>query len=94
MWGWPVSEALASDAPAPDGLLSLHNVQVQFGGGRVRAVDTVSLEVGRGEVLALVGESGCGKTTLIRSIIGLEPLAAGTITMDGVKVTQNARGLR
>ena len=89
-----MSEAIASDAPAPGGLLSLHNVQVQFGGGRVRAVDTVSLEVGRGEVLALVGESGCGKTTLIRSIIGLEPLAAGTITMDGEKVTQNARGLR
>jgi peptide/nickel transport system ATP-binding protein len=83
-----------SESATPDGLLSLHNVQVQFGGGRVRAVDTVSLEVGRGEVLALVGESGCGKTTLIRSIIGLEPLAAGTITMDGEKVTQNARGLR
>ena len=75
-------------------LLSVHNVQVQFGGGRVRAVDTVSLEVGAGEVLALVGESGCGKTTLIRSIIGLEPLAAGTITVDGEKVTSNARGLR
>ena len=54
-------------------LLSVHNVQVQFGGGLVRAVDTVSLEVEAGEVLALVGESGCGKTTLIRSIIGLEP---------------------
>ena len=75
-------------------LLSVHNVQVQFGGGRVRAVDTVSLEVGVGEVLALVGESGCGKTTLIRSIIGLEPLAAGTITVDGEQVTSNARGLR
>ena len=75
-------------------LLSVHNVQVQFGGGRVRAVDTVSLEVQAGEVLALVGESGCGKTTLIRSIIGLEPLAAGTITVDGEKVTSNARGLR
>lgn len=75
-------------------LLSVHHVQVQFGGGRVRAVDTVSLEVEAGEVLALVGESGCGKTTLIRSIIGLEPLAAGTITVDGEKVTPNARGLR
>ena len=75
-------------------LLSVHNVQVQFGGGRVRAVDTVSLELGAGEVLALVGESGCGKTTLIRSIIGLEPLAAGTITVDGEQVTSNARGLR
>jgi peptide/nickel transport system ATP-binding protein len=75
-------------------LLSVHHVQVQFGGGRVRAVDTVSLEVEAGEVLALVGESGCGKTTLIRSIIGLEPLAAGTITVDGEQVTANARGLR
>lgn len=75
-------------------LLSVHHVQVQFGGGRVRAVDTVSLEVEAGEVLALVGESGCGKTTLIRSIIGLEPLAAGTITVDGEQVTSNARGLR
>lgn len=79
-------------AAAP--LLRLHNVQVQFGGGRVRAVDTVSLEVGAGEVLALVGESGCGKTTLIRSIIGLEPLAAGTVEVDGVVVTPKARGLR
>lgn len=75
-------------------LLKLTNVRVQFGGGRVHAVDTVSLEVGRGEVLALVGESGCGKTTLIRSIIGLEPLTSGTITVDGVGVTGNARGLR
>ena len=75
-------------------LLTLTNVQVQFGGGRVHAVDTVSLEVGRGEVVALVGESGCGKTTLIRSIIGLEPLTSGTITVDGEKVTGNARGLR
>ncbi len=75
-------------------LLSLTNVQVQFGGGRVHAVDTVSLEVGRGEVVALVGESGCGKTTLIRAIIGLEPLTSGTITVDGEKVTGNASGLR
>jgi len=75
-------------------LLSVHNVQVQFGGGRVRAVDTVSLEVEVGEVLALVGESGCGKTTLIRSIIGLEPLAAGSVTVDGETVTPKARDLR
>jgi peptide/nickel transport system ATP-binding protein len=82
--------AVPPDVP----LLALTNVRVQFGGGRVHAVDTVSLEVGRGEVVALVGESGCGKTTLIRSIIGLEPLTSGTITVDGEKVTGNARGLR
>ncbi|NMD24142.1 MAG: ATP-binding cassette domain-containing protein, partial [Actinobacteria bacterium] len=63
---------------AADVVVSLTNVQVQFGGGSVRAVDTVSLDVGRGEVVALVGESGCGKPTLIRAIIGLEPLAHGS----------------
>ena len=71
---------------AADVVVSLTNVQVQFGGGSVRAVDTVSLDVGRGEVVALVGESGCGKTTLIRAIIGLEPLAHGSIAVEGSTV--------
>ncbi len=87
---------MSEPAPAQhidDQVVSLVNVQVQFGGGRVRAVDTVSLDVGRGEVVALVGESGCGKTTLIRSIIGLEPLAHGSITVEGKQVG-GGRGLR
>ncbi|HAP78012.1 MAG TPA: peptide ABC transporter ATP-binding protein, partial [Acidimicrobiaceae bacterium] len=74
-------------------VLRLTHVQVQFGAGRVRAVDTVSLEVGRGEVVALVGESGCGKTTLIRAVVGLEPLAHGSISVEGTPVTKG-RGLR
>jgi len=82
-WGRRMSEPL----------VSITNVQVQFGGGRVRAVDTVSLDVGRGEVVALVGESGCGKTTLIRAIIGLEPLAHGSISVEG-KPVGSGRGLR
>ena len=65
-----------------DAVVTVRGAHVRFGGGSapVRAVDGVDLDVARGEVLALVGESGCGKTTLIRSIIGLEPLSAGTIT--------------
>jgi oligopeptide/dipeptide ABC transporter ATP-binding protein len=85
----------ASIAPDDD-IVQIRGAHVQFGGGSspVRAVDGVDLSLGRGEVLALVGESGCGKTTLIRSIIGLEPLTSGTITVEGVQVSRRARSLR
>ena len=79
-----------------DGLLEVRGVSVTFSSrrGTVRAVDGVSLDVRPGEVLALVGESGCGKTTLIRSILGLEPLAGGTVVFEGKTVTQRQRTLR
>jgi peptide/nickel transport system ATP-binding protein len=79
-----------------ESLLSVEDVKVTFSGrrGQVRAVDGVSFDVRPGEVLALVGESGCGKTTLIRSILGLERTSGGTITFDGKQVDQQQRGLR
>ncbi|HQV95671.1 MAG TPA: ATP-binding cassette domain-containing protein, partial [Anaerolineales bacterium] len=43
----------------------------------VKAVDDVSFTLARGEVLAVVGESGCGKTTIARTLIGLEALTKG-----------------
>ncbi|HEU5074456.1 MAG TPA: ATP-binding cassette domain-containing protein, partial [Polyangiaceae bacterium] len=51
--------------------------------GTLRAVDGVDLELGASETVALVGESGCGKSTLAKGIVGLEPLAAGSITFQG-----------
>ena len=58
---------------------------------RFRAVDHVSFDIRRGENLGLVGESGCGKSTLTRAILGLEPVQAGEITLDGAPVFQGNR---
>ncbi|MGC8983221.1 MAG: ABC transporter ATP-binding protein [Desulfurococcaceae archaeon] len=56
--------------------------------GYVRAVDGVSLSVKRGEIAAIVGESGCGKTTLARAIMGLIPAYSGSILFEGVDITK------
>ncbi|WP_295046899.1 ABC transporter ATP-binding protein [uncultured Paracoccus sp.] len=71
--------------------------EYRLAGGGLRALDHVSLTIGRGESVGLVGESGCGKSTLARAILGLEPLQAGRITLDGQDVAAGQRmprGLR
>ncbi len=61
----------------------------------VHAVDDVSLEVRRGETLGLVGETGCGKSTLARCMSRLYELDGGTVTFDGTDISRTSRsGLR
>ena len=55
------------------------------------AVNDVSLQLGKGEVLGLVGESGCGKSTLAKILLGLEQPTAGHVKIDGEEITQQGR---
>lgn len=75
-----------------DSILNIENLKVYFPvkkgllqrtAGYVRAVDGVSLDIRRGETLGLVGESGCGKTTIGRAIVRLNEPVAGSIILNG-----------
>jgi oligopeptide/dipeptide ABC transporter ATP-binding protein len=59
--------------------------------GDVQAVDGVSLTVRRGQTLGLVGETGCGKSTLARCVAGLIPITSGRVTFDGKNITNLSR---
>lgn len=59
--------------------------------GHVRAVDGVSFVIRRNETLGLVGESGCGKTTLGRTLLGLEQATGGDVLFDGISVPSLGR---
>ena len=65
-------------------LLEARKVSKHF--GRVRAVDGLDFALDRGRTLAVVGESGCGKTTTARLILRLEQPSSGKVLMDGEDV--------
>ena len=84
-------------------LLSIQNLQVwfelrRFGfghAGYVRAVDGVDFDLGRGEAIAVVGESGCGKSSLMKTILALYKPTGGEVVFDGRKHSELDReGMR
>jgi oligopeptide/dipeptide ABC transporter ATP-binding protein len=80
--------------PAPEPLLRVQDVRKEFpthGREVVRAVDGVSLEVRKGETLGLVGETGCGKSTLARCIAHLYDVTSGSVWFDGNELTGLSR---
>jgi branched-chain amino acid transport system ATP-binding protein len=73
-------------------LLEVDDITLQY--GRIRALHGISLTVGQGEIVALIGANGAGKTTTMRAISGLRPLAAGRIRFDGADITKLRADLR
>ena len=74
-------------------LLRVRDLKVHFTvrgsrGGVVKAVDGVSFDLAAGKTTALVGESGCGKSTTAYAIVGLEPVTAGSIHFEGQDITR------
>lgn len=72
--------ALKKHFPIKQGLVFEREV------GSVKAVDGISFDIWQGETLGLVGESGCGKTTVGRTILGLYPLTSGSVKITGIQV--------
>jgi polar amino acid transport system ATP-binding protein len=68
-------------------VLSIRELRIVRGSRTI--VDGVSLAVERGELVALMGVSGAGKTTMLRAVAGLEPFAAGEVDVDGVRLHAN-----
>ena len=80
-------------------LLSVRNLKVHFPvrgseGGVVKAVDGISFDIPSGRTVALVGESGCGKSTTAYAIIGLEPVSSGSIRFEGREIAHLDRQAR
>ncbi|WOJ97820.1 ABC transporter ATP-binding protein [Congregibacter brevis] len=72
-------------------LISVRNLKTWFEvakGETVKAVDDVSFDIHKGEILGLVGESGSGKSTIGRSLLRLVPVSGGEVTFDGTDVTE------
>ncbi|MCB1994167.1 MAG: amino acid ABC transporter ATP-binding protein, partial [Geminicoccaceae bacterium] len=73
-------------------LLEIDRITKRFGTNTV--LDDVSLNVEAGEIIAVIGRSGSGKSTMLRCINGLEPIQGGRITVDGMRVNDKATDLR
>lgn len=86
MTGDPTTGDPTPGNPASAPAVELRDATVTF--GDTVALDRVSLTVSPGELVVLVGPSGCGKTTLLRTVVGLQPLDAGSVLLDGEDVAQ------
>lgn len=67
-------------------MLTIENLQVSY--GVINAVKGVSFEVNKGEIIALIGANGAGKTTILHTITGLVPAKSGSVNFEGTELTK------
>jgi peptide/nickel transport system ATP-binding protein len=96
-----MSQQVQSSGPQSRPLLEVNDLKKHFpitggffGGvvGQVYAVDGVSFSIAKGETLSLVGESGCGKSTVGKAILKLFPITAGQVVLDGQRIDDLSAG--
>jgi peptide/nickel transport system ATP-binding protein len=87
---------LGSESDTEGAMIEVRNLKTYYDEGGIRgnpvkAVDGVNFSIGKGETLGLVGESGCGKTTLGRTLVQLEDATDGDILFDGADITEYSK---
>ena len=87
---------MTSTTTGPEAVLEVRDLEVTFGSGHAAAkvLKGVSTSIQRGKTLGIVGESGSGKSTLAKAIVGLNPVSAGSISMNGQDMAGMSRAQR
>lgn len=81
-----VKDSDIGTTPAHEPLLKVSEMESAY--GRIKALRGISLEVSRGETVALIGANGAGKTTFLRTLSGIQPMSAGTIEFEGKDISR------
>ena len=84
----PIPAPAVAPAPADDLLLKLDGVHTYY--GQIHALQGITIEVKRGEIVTLIGANGAGKTTTLKTVCGLLHPRQGTVTFDGQDVSRTA----